>query len=601
MLFLSFLCPSIAICLFNISCKVSVLRMRASTRPISQAVQATLRTASPRPHCITRANRSICAHCTQERQIGSAAYIRERGLDKNGKAFYGPFDRRKRKAPSASHCRGLADVSNVPATHGPLAEYDERVHSRRLRDDEHQRSIVEHLQDLHDMLKDYQAPPVSHPDLDDLQPQPKGMFSSLFGGSTKKKVINELPADLPKGLYMYGDVGSGKTMLMDLFFDTLPPNITSKTRIHFHNFMQDIHKRLHKMRMQHGSDFDAVPYIAADIAETAHVLAFDEFQCTDVADAMILRRLLEALMSHGVVLVTTSNRHPDDLYKNGIQRQSFIPCINLLKSQLRVINLDSSTDYRKLPRPPSGVYHHPLDKAAKSHVDKWFQFLGDPERDPPHPATVTVWGREVEIPSVSGKCAKFTFHELIGRATGAADYIEMMRSYDAFIVTDVPGMTHRERDWARRFITFIDAVYESHAKLVLTTAVPLSQLFMSRTELDDSLEGVKKVVAHKSESFEGATREEKQVAKEASEEHNDVDDVMRNLMDDLGMSMTMLKNSSLFSGDEERFAFARALSRLSEMGSQEWVERGLGMEAKGGLQEREGWQRVRSRWREDSL
>jgi predicted ATPase len=162
-------------------------------------------------------------------------------------------------------------------------------------------------------------------------------------------------------------------------------------------------------------------------------------------------------------------------------------------------------------------------------------------------------------------------------------------------------MSHRERDWARRFITFIDAVYESHAKLVLTTAVPLSQLFMSRTELDDSLEGVKKVVAHKSGSFEGATREEKNIAWEASEEHNDVDDVMRHLMDDLGMSMTMLKNSALFSGDEERFAFARALSRLSEMGSQDWVERGLGMEKRGGLQEREGWQRVRSRWREDSL
>jgi peroxisome-assembly ATPase len=575
--------------------------MRASSRPIKLAVQATWRTASPRPSCIQREIRSICARCTQERRSSHSACPLQPTTTYKGEAFAGLFDRRKRKASRGTPRRTLATVSNVPADYGPLAEYDERVHSRTLRDDEHQRTIVEHLQDLHDMLKDYNGPPVVHPDLDDLHPPTKSMFGGLFSGSKKKKVIRELPANLPKGLYMYGDVGSGKTMLMDLFFDTLPPNITSKTRIHFHNFMQDVHKRLHKMRMQHGSDFDAVPYVAADIAETAQVLAFDEFQCTDVADAMILRRLLEALMSHGVVLVTTSNRHPDDLYKNGIQRQSFIPCINLLKAQLRVINLDSSTDYRKLPRPPGGVYHHPLDKAAKSHVDKWFRFLGDPDNDPPHPNSVTVWGRNVEIPLVSGKCAKFSFHELIGRATGAADYIEMMRSYDAFIVTDVPGMTHRERDWARRFITFIDAVYESHAKLVLTTAVPLSQLFMSRTELDDSLEGVRKAVKHKEEGFEGASAQEKMVAKEASEEHNDVDDVMRNLMDDLGMSMTMLKSSSLFSGDEERFAFARALSRLSEMGSQQWVERGLGMEAKGGLQEREGWQRVRSRWREDSL
>ncbi len=166
-------------------------------------------------------------------------------------------------------------------------------------------------------------------------------------------------------------------------------------------------------------------------------------------------------MSHGVVLVTTSNRHPNDLYKNGIQRESFIPCINLLKTSLRVLNLDSTTDYRRIPRPPSGVYHHPLDKSAITHADRWFRFFGDFENDPPHPATQQVWGRNIEIPKVSGTAAMFKFDELIGRATGAADYLELMRSYHAFVVTGVPGMTYRERDLARRFITFIDAVYES--------------------------------------------------------------------------------------------------------------------------------------------
>lgn len=400
---------------------------------------------------------------------------------------------------------------------------------------------------------------------------------------------------------MYGDVGSGKTMLMDLFYDTAPPNIANKTRIHFHNFMQDVHKRLHKTRMLHGNDMDAVPFVAAEIAQKSTLLCFDEFQCTDVADAMILRRLMQALMSHGVVIVTTSNRHPDDLYKNGIQRESFVPCINLLKRQLRVINLDSSTDYRKLPRPPSGVYHHPLDRAATTHVKKWLQFLGDPEGDPPHPTTISVWGRDVSIPAVSGRCAKFTFNELIGRATGAADYIEMMRHFNAFIITDIPGMTFRQRDWARRFITFIDAVYESQAKLVLTSAVPLSQLFMSKEEINESLgEGAQKTAT---DLHNTSTPEKKaaEVSKEHHSEGGDVDDVMRMMMDDLGLSMGMMKQSSLFSGDEERFAFARALSRLSEMGSQEWVERGLGMESKGGINEKEGWSRVRSRWREDML
>jgi peroxisome-assembly ATPase len=177
----------------------------------------------------------------------------------------------------------------------------------------------------------------------------------------------------------------------------------------------------------------------------------------------------------------------------------------------------------------------------------------------------------------------FTFDELIGRPTSAADYIELMRSYDAFIVTNVPGMTHRERDLARRFITFIDAVYESRAKLVLTTAVPLTQLFLSKEELKESVQ------------------RDKEDKKGQVEDHHDIDDTMRHLMDDLGMNMNALKNSSIFSGDEERFAFARALSRLSEMGSREWVERGMGLEKDGGKKEKDSWQRVRSRQMEDSM
>jgi protein AFG1 len=434
-----------------------------------------------------------------------------------------------------------------------------------------------------------------------LEEEPRTFKGSMYGGEEKKSVLASLFASkpgtqlkvrpapgLPKGLYMYGDVGSGKTMLMDLFYDTLPDNVQNKSRIHFHNFMQDVHKEIHKMKVVHGNDIDAIPFVAATIAEKAQILCFDEFQCTDVADAMILRRLMESLMHHGTVLITTSNRHPTDLYKNGIQRESFVPCINLLCEQLHILNLDSTTDYRKIPRPPSGVYHHPLDTpAAARHADHWFKFLGDFNADPPHRAVQHVWGREIEVPLASGRACRFTFNQLIGRATGAADYLELVRSYDAFIITDVPGMNLRTRDLARRFITFLDAVYESRAKLVLTSAVPLTQLFMSRREAS---EFVSKIAAS------GASAN----AMEAKAEGADVNDAMRSLMDDLGMNMSSLKDSSIFTGDEEAFAFARALSRLHEMGSQEWVERGLGLESKGGEKEKEAHKKVRGAFAMDS-
>ena len=147
------------------------------------------------------------------------------------------------------------------------------------------------------MLNDYHPPKVMHPSIESLKPHSPSFFGALFHRKPPKRLATQIPSNLPKGLYMYGDVGSGKTMLMDLFYDTLPRHITSKTRIHFHNFMQDVHKKLHQMKMQHGSDLDAILYVAADIAEKGSVLCLDEFQCTDVADAMILRRWVQIRLS----------------------------------------------------------------------------------------------------------------------------------------------------------------------------------------------------------------------------------------------------------------------------------------------------------------
>ncbi|KAI6855017.1 hypothetical protein KC318_g22399, partial [Hortaea werneckii] len=217
------------------------------------------------------------------------------------------------------------------------------------------------------------------------------------------------------------------------------------------------------------------------------------------------------------------------------------------------------------------------------------RFFGDFNDDPPHEARHQVWGREILVPRASGRACRFTFNELMGKATGAADYIELVRNYDAFIVTDVPGMNIRSRDLARRFITFLDAAYESQAKVVLTTAVPLTELFLAKDEIADALESGSKTGLKKAK-----------MAAQSTEEGEDLSDAMRTMMDDLDMSVAMLRNSSTFSGDEEAFAFARALSRLSEMGSQEWVERGMGLESSGGLKEAEEFKKMRGSWAADS-
>ncbi|KAF4587228.1 ATPase, AFG1 type [Ophiocordyceps camponoti-floridani] len=453
----------------------------------------------------------------------------------------------RRVAPSVMGRGGAVRCFGMGVGVGPLAEYDRRVENGVLRNDEHQRGIIESLEHLHNELRNYHRPPLVRPSLEQAKRLASPWAISTFFGRSSISPTADIPAGLPRGLYLHGDVGSGKTMLMDLFYDTLPAAVQTKTRIHFHNFMQDVHRRMHRFKVKVGGGIDALSFVAADIAEQAGVLCFDEFQCTDVADAMILRRLLESLMSHGVVLVTTSNRPPDELYKNGVQRESFLPAIALLKTRLHVINLDSPIDYRKIPRPPSGVYHTPLDAHAESHADKWFRFLGDPDGFEPRPETQRVWGREIYVPRVSGRCARFTFAELIGEPKSAADYLELVRCYDAFIVTGVPGMSRRERDLARRFITFIDAVYEGNAKLVLTTEKPLSELFVSRDELeaDDDMRGT--TASHQAASSAATAT-----------------------MEDVDRSAEQFKTSKLlFAGEEEAFAFARALSRLRQMESRE--------------------------------
>lgn len=415
----------------------------------------------------------------------------------------------------------------------PLRQYQKLIDSGVLRGDDHQTRIIQKLQDLHDELLNYDPPiiPYSSPE--------NSLLSRFFNRGSHIPISP--PESAPKGLYLYGDVGTGKTMLMDLFYQTLPPSIKRKRRIHFHAFMIDVHKRLHAAKISMGlKGGDPIIPVAQDLARSACVLCFDEFQVTDIADAMILRRLLEFLVNYGVVCVMTSNRHPDDLYKNGIQRSSFLPAIDLLKSQFKVTDLDSGTDYRRIPRALSHVYFDPITPEHDLEINKIFKSLAsaDPSDPPIHNRKLNIWGRNLLVPESTSKVAKFSFQELCGQPLSAADYLEVTKNFATIFVLNVPKMGLDQKDLARRFITFIDACYESKTKLFVTSEVPVYQVFS-----DDHPGGTKQISDH-----------------------------TRSVMDDLGLSNDALGSSSIFTGEEEIFAFARACSRLVQMGSKEWAE-----------------------------
>lgn len=286
------------------------------------------------------------------------------------------------------------------------------------------------------------------------------------------------------GLYIHGQVGRGKSMLMDMFFQFVPAR--AKRRAHFNDFMADVHDRIarHRQALKDGStkEADPIPPIAAALARDAWILCFDEFSVTDIADAMILSRLFSALFAEGVVLVATSNVDPEELYKDGLNRGLFLPFIKLLKEHVKVLNLVADTDYRmeKLDRLP--VYMTPLGPETSRAMDQTWARLT--KGGTVSPDSVTVMGRSVPVPQAAGAMARFTFAELCEAPLAARDYLALAQRYSTFFIDNIPVMDLRKRNAAKRFILLIDTLYEARARIFVSAEAGPDGLYLATTGVE---------------------------------------------------------------------------------------------------------------------
>jgi cell division protein ZapE len=266
----------------------------------------------------------------------------------------------------------------------------------------------------------------------------------------------------PKGLYLWGPVGRGKSLLMDLFFQTAP--VKQKRRVHFHEFMLTTHARLRAARANGAGQDQLIAQVAAQVASAARLLCFDEVQVTDIADAMILGRLFERLFAENVVIVATSNRPPDELYKNGLNRQLFLPFIALIRDRLDPVELAGPRDYRFERLMAAPIYYWPLGPAAEEAMDHAWERLTFGAL--PQAMTLDVGGRALRVEREAAGVARFTFEELCARPLGAADYLEIAERFHTVLLQHIPKFTPSMREEAARFRTLIDALYEAKVKLI---------------------------------------------------------------------------------------------------------------------------------------
>lgn len=302
---------------------------------------------------------------------------------------------------------------------------------------------VGHLQRLHDEL----------------------IESEQVGNSLLRVFLRQRPV---RGLYLWGGVGRGKSFLMDAFFDSVP--IQRKARVHFHRFMQEIH---HRLRDLQGAE-NPLLHVARDISQQLRLLCLDEFHVTDIGDAMLMRNLLQGLFDLGLVLVTTSNQKPDDLYRNGLQRAQFLPAIDLIKEHLEIAHVDGGADYRLRVLEKGGVFHFPADTRADAAMAKTFEAIagGQGERD----VELEIEGRAIRALRTGPGVAWFRFEGLCGGPRGQADYIELARRYHTVLISEVRRLGPGEADRRRRFTWLIDEFYDRRVKLIISAEAHVTEL-----------------------------------------------------------------------------------------------------------------------------
>jgi cell division protein ZapE len=340
-------------------------------------------------------------------------------------------------------------------TETPISRYRALMQAGDLQPDPAQELAVEKLQILHHRLAGYDPREGS-------------------GWLAKLRLQTREPA--PEGIYLYGEVGRGKSMVMDLFFDVAP--LDRKRRVHFHSFMQEVHGRINDFRKADADSRDGddpIPVVAKEIAEQAWLLCFDEFEVRDIADAMILGRLFTKLFEAGVVVVATSNREPDALYKDGLNRQLFLPFIAMLKEKLDVLSMQARQDYRLLGLKGIEVYHHPLDAGAKHAIDAAFAQLTAGAHI--QAKEIEFKGRKLTVPAQAAGVAQFTFADLCEAPLAAGDYLVLAEQFHTFVVSDIPRLGVDSRNEARRFVMLIDVLYDQGCRLIVSADAPPDELY----------------------------------------------------------------------------------------------------------------------------